>query len=88
MKLNTSSKEKKIILKIRGLRTTMTLKAGRPNPLIFSNNNFAEKSKLTMIRDPDHTISYLIKSVQKIFPSLYIVSRSSLTGRDHTSFNL
>lgn len=73
---------------IRGLRTTMTLKAEMPNSPIFTNYNFTNKIKLRMIRNPDHTISDLIKSIQKNFLSLYVVSRSSKTGRDHKSYNL
>lgn len=88
MKLNTSSKSDLPRNMIRGLRTTMTLKAEMPNSLIFTNCNFTNKTKLRMVRNPDHTISDLIKSVQKKFSSLYVVSRSSKTGRDHKSFNL
>lgn len=72
---------------MRGLRTTMTVKAESPNPLTFTNHNFTSKTDLRMIRNPDCTISDLIKSVLKLFLSLDIVLRSSLPGRDHESFN-
>lgn len=55
---------------ITGLRTTMTLKAERLTQWFFTNHNFTNKTELRMANIPEQTISDLIKSVQKNFPSL------------------
>lgn len=53
---------------IIGLRTTATLKG--LTQWFFTNHNITNKTELRIAQIPEHTISDLIKSVQKIFPSL------------------
>ena len=41
---------------IKVLRTTITLKTEKLNPLIITNCTFTSKTELRMVRNPDHAL--------------------------------